>query len=177
MSKIAFLLGKDFEDTEFQGPFDALRKAGHQIDILGTEDGVILDGKKGQHRATVDAAAGDRKATDYDAVVIPGGHSPDNLRTDKGVVGFVRDFVATGRTIAAICHGPQLLIEVDALRGKRIASWPSIRKDVENAGATWIDEAVVIDGSLITSRNPQDVPSFNAALLQRLEDVSGRVHA
>jgi len=168
MGKIAFLVGKDFQDAEFKGPYEGLRAAGHQIEILGIKAGERLEGKLGKESVMIDAAAKDRDARNYDALVIPGGHSPDDLRADDDVARFVRAFVATGLPIAAICHGPQLLIDADALRGKKITSWKSIRRDVENAGATWVDEAVVIDGALITSRKPEDVPAFTQALVERL---------
>jgi protease I len=168
MSRIAFIVGDDFEDTEFRVPFDAARKAGHELEMLGAEKGKTVEGKQHKEKVEVRHTAGDADPAAYDALVIPGGYSPDHLRMDPGVVAFVRKFVASGKPIAAICHGPQLLIEADAVRGKQLTSWPSVRKDLENAGARWVDQEVCIDGSIITSRNPHDAPAFAKALLARV---------
>ena len=164
MSKIAFLIAQDFEDSEFRKPFEALHQAGHQIVILGAKAGEAVCGKKHSESVTIDAAAETADPADYDAIVIPGGYSPDHLRTDKGVVEFVSSFARTGKLIAAVCHGPQLLIEANAVKGKRLTSWPSVRKDLENASAAWVDQPVVVDGSLITSRKPDDLPGFCEAI-------------
>jgi len=169
MARIAFVLATDFEDSEFRKPYDALREAGHQVDILGAQGGETVHGKKGVEHIEIEAAAGDRDADDYDALVIPGGYSPDHLRTDADVVDFVHDMVEDGKLIAAVCHGPQLLIEADAVEGKQLTSWPSVRTDLENAGARWVDQEVVIDDQLITSRKPDDLPAFSAAIARALE--------
>lgn len=116
----------------------------------------------------IQAAAGDARASELDGLLIPGGYSPDHLRMNEDVVSFVRDFVRTGRPIAAVCHGPQLLIEADAVRGKEVTSWPSVRTDLINAGAHWVDQEVVEDGNLITSRKPDDLDGFSRAFLARL---------
>jgi protease I len=168
MANIAFLVGTDFEDSEFRVPYDALRGAGHHVELLGAKAGEELKGKKGVETIETEAAAGDRKADGYDAVVIPGGYSPDHLRTDAHVVDFVRDFAATGRVLAAVCHGPQLLIEAGVARGKQLTSWPSVKTDLLNAGASWRDAEVVVDGSLVTSRKPDDLPAFTRAILELL---------
>lgn len=105
---------------------------------------------------------------DFDLLLIPGGHSPDALRTNEGIVDFVRRFADSGRAIAAVCHGPQLLIEAGLVRGKKLTSWPSVRTDLENAGAHWVDREVVEDGPLVTSRKPEDLDAFNEAVLARL---------
>jgi len=116
----------------------------------------------------VQDAASDRDPDEFDALLIPGGYSPDHLRMDRDVVAFVLDFSATGKPIAAVCHGPQLLIEADLVRGKQVTSWPSVRRDLENAGAVWVDREVVIDDPLITSRKPDDLGAFSDALLSAL---------
>jgi protease I len=162
------VIGAEFEDSEFRKPYDALRKAGHEVTLVGARAGETLDGKKGKESAKVELAAGAADPTSFDAMAIPGGNSPDHLRTDEDVVGFVRAFAATGRPIAAVCHGPQLLIEVNAVVGRTLTSWPSVRKDLENAGARWVDREVVVDGNLITSRKPDDLPAFSEALLAAL---------
>ena len=168
MAIIAFVVGPDFEDSEFRVPYDALRAAGHTVELLGTKAGETVRGKKQKEKVEIEAAVTDRKPELYDALVIPGGYSPDHLRAEDDVVDFVRDFVETGRPIAAICHGPQLLIEADAVDGKKLTSWKSVKTDLENAGARWVDEEVVVDGSLVTSRMPDDLPAFTRAILEKL---------
>jgi protease I len=168
MSRIAVLVANDFEDTELAYPVDKLREVGHVVEVLGAHAHEVLDGKRRQERVIVDAAFHDRDPASYDAVVIPGGYSPDKLRMDPDAVKFVRDFARTDRPLAAICHGPQLLIEANLVDGKRLTSWPSVRKDLENAHAMWTDAEVVVDGNLITSRNPGDVPAFTREILRQL---------
>ena len=168
MARIAFVVGEDFEDSELRVPLDALRGAGHVVEILGDRPGEV-HGKKGKETIEVEASAGERDPGAYDALVIPGGYSPDHLRTSTGVVTFVRELARSGRLVAAVCHGPQLLIEAEVVAGKRLTSWPSVRTDLENAGARWVDEEVVIDGPLITSRKPDDLPAFTRELLAHLD--------
>lgn len=169
MAKIAVPLGPEFEDSEFAVPCELLGAAGHDITVVGLEQGAVLDGKRGEVTAKVHAAVKDTDAKHFDALLIPGGHSPDHLRTDPELVAFVRNFVDTHKLIAAVCHGPQLLIEADAVRGKTMTSWPSVRRDLENAGAKWVDLEVVIDGDLITSRKPADLELFSKTVLSELE--------
>ena len=164
MARIAFVVADDFEDSEFRKPYDALRAAGHTIEVLGAEAGKTVTGKKQQERVKIEAAASARDPDAFDALVIPGGYSPDHLRMNADVVAFVSRMVKSGKLIAAVCHGPQLLIEVDAVKGKQLTSWPSVRTDLENAGATWVDKEVVTDGKLITSRKPDDLPAFAKAI-------------
>jgi deglycase len=168
MAKVAMVIGPDFEDSEFRVPYDALREAGHEVTLVGVRAGEIVDGKKGKEHAKVELTADPRQAVRFDAMVIPGGVSPDHLRTEAPVVDFVRAFVQTGKPIAAVCHGPQLLIEADAVEHRTLTSWPSVRKDLENAGAQWLDREVVIDGNLITSRKPADLVAFSRALIATL---------
>jgi protease I len=136
--------------------------------VIGSRTGATVEGKRRRVQATIDAAAGSADPSDFDVLQIPGGYSPDDLRTNPAVVSFVRRFWKTGRTVAAICHGPQLLIEADAVRGRRLTSWPSVRKDLENAGATWVDDEVVVDRNLITSRKPDDLDAFSDTVLRAL---------
>ena len=164
MARIAFVLAGDFEDSEFRTPYDRLRSAGHQIDVLGVTAAETVTGKHGKVEVRIDKAVADVNAHSYDALVIPGGHSPDRLRTDRAMVAFVARMVHDGKLVAAICHGPQLLIEADAVRGKTVTSWPSVRTDLVNAGARWVDQEVAIDGLLITSRTPDDLPAFTRAI-------------
>lgn len=169
MARIAMPLADGFEDTEFQVPYDRLREAGHEVTIVGGRAGQAVEGKHGRTRVTVDATADRLHPEEFEALVIPGGHSPDRLRMDEELVDFVRRFGESGRPIAAICHGPQLLIEADLVRGRTLTSWPSIRKDLENAGASWVDREVVEDGELISSRQPQDAEAFSRAILRALQ--------
>lgn len=168
MSKIAFVLGEDFEDSEFRKPYDGLKAKGHTIDIVGAKAGQTVKGKKGTEEVRIEMAAGDVDPAKYDALVIPGGYSPDHLRTDEAVVALTQTMLRSGKVVAAVCHGPQLLIEAEGVKGRVVTSWPSVKKDLENAGATWVDEEVHVDGKLITSRKPDDLPAFTAAIAKQL---------
>jgi protease I len=168
MATIAFVLADDFEDSEFKVPFDRLRQAGHEVTVIGTEAGREVKGKKGKESFTPHTTADKVDAGAFDALVIPGGYSPDHLRTDEAIVGLVRKINEADKPIAAVCHAGSLLIEADLVRGKTVTSWPSIRTDLENAGATWVDQEVVEDGNIITSRNPGDLDAFTKAILDRL---------
>ncbi len=169
MAHIAFVLADDFEDSEFRTPYDGLKAKGHTIDIVGAKAGVTVKGKKQQESVKIEKAAADVKAESYDAVVIPGGYSPDHLRTEKAVVDLVQTIQRAGKVTAAVCHGPQLLIEAEGVKGRVVTSWPSVKMDLENAGATWVDEEVHVDGKLITSRKPADLPAFTAAIAAQLQ--------
>jgi len=168
MARIAFVLGEDFEDSEFRTPYDALKNAGHTVDVLGAKAGEVVKGKLGKEQVKIEASAADQEPSSYDALVIPGGYSPDHLRINQGVVAFVERMVRDGKLVAAVCHGPQLLIEADVVRGKTVTSWPSVKTDLKNAGATWVDREVVADGNLITSRKPADLPAFSEAIKAKL---------
>ena len=168
MAKVAFVLADDFEDSEFKVPYDRIREAGHKVTVVGKEANKEVKGKKGKETFTPEAAPGDVSADQFDALVIPGGYSPDKLRTDEGIVSLVQKIAGADKPVAAICHAGSLLIEADAVRDKRVTSWPSIRTDLINAGAKWEDAEVVEDGNIITSRKPDDLPAFCAAILQRL---------
>lgn len=169
MAHVAFLLAEDFEDTEFKASYDRILHAGHEVTVVGTEKGKELRGKKGKETFVTEEAASEVRAADYDAVVIPGGYSPDHLRMDPAVCAFTTEAVASGMPVAAICHGPSLLIETARLNGRNVTSWPSIRTDLRNAGANWSDMEVCTDENLITSRNPDDVPAFADAVVAMLE--------
>lgn len=168
MARIAMPLDSGYEDSEFRYPYDALRRAGHEVVVLGTEAGKKVEGKQGKDSAIVDGTVGDHDPASFDALVIPGGYSPDHLRTDPDVVGLVRAIAEKGKLVGAICHGPQLLIEAGVVRGKTMTSWPSIKTDLQNAGARWVDEPMVRDGSLVTSRNPGDLEVFTRTILDSL---------
>lgn len=168
MAKVAMVLGPEFEDSEFRVPYGGIVEHGHEVTLVGVEGGQEVRGKREKEKAMIDCSAAEAKADDFAALVIPGGHSPDNLRIDGAVVQFVKEFAKTGKTVAAVCHGPQLLIEAEAVSGRKMTSWPSVRKDLINAGAAWVDEEVVEDGPFITSRKPEDLEAFTKALLNRL---------
>jgi protease I len=174
MARVAIIVGEGFEDSEFSTPFRRLRQAGHDIAVVGSKRGETLHGKRGKSEARIDHTATEIAVADYAALVIPGGHGPDRLRLDTGIVMFTHLFMASGKPVAAICHGPQLLIEAESVRGRTLTSWPSVRKDLINAGARWVDQPVVEDGNLITSRKPEDLDAFCDALLQRLESEAAR---
>jgi protease I len=168
MAHIAIPLAQDFEDSEFSVPYSRLKEAGHDIVVFGKQAGETVNGKRGEESFTVEKTAQELSPSDFDVLIIPGGFSPDHLRTDDQVVSFVRTFCKTGKLVAAICHGPQLLIEADAVNGKTMTSFASVRKDLQNAGANWIDEKVVEDGNLITSRKPDDLNAFVDAIKKHL---------
>jgi protease I len=168
MAKVAFVLGDGFEDSEFEVPHTTLRENGHEVTVVGVSDTEELTGKGGRVRRTPDASVDAVTAADFDALVIPGGHSPDHLRTDDGIVRFVKAFADAGKPIAAICHGGSLLIEAGAVGGRTLTSWPSIRTDLVNAGAAWMDAEVVLDDNLVSSRRPEDLPAFTKVLLAKL---------
>lgn len=161
-------IGPDFEDSEFAQPYEALREAGHEVIVIGQKAGKEVQGKGKKEKVIIERAARDANPSEFDAVVIPGGYSPDHLRIDESVVAFIKEFSSLGRPIAAVCHGPQLLIEAEVVRDRTMTSWPSVRKDLENAGARWVDREVCEDGSLITSRKPEDLEAFSKAILRRL---------
>ena len=169
--RVALLVEQEFEDRELTGPLDALRAAGATVTIVGPTADTEYKGKRGQATVTSDAAAGSATMADFDALIIPGGHAPDKMRMRHAMVDLARDAMASGKPVAAICHGPQLLISADALRGRTLTCWPSIAVDVKNAGGLYVDKPVVEDGNLITSRKPDDVPVFNEAIVRALSKV------
>ena len=168
--KIAFLTATEgIERVELTEPWDSVTDAGHTAELLSTESGEVqtFDHLDKAETRPVDKVVGEASVDDYDALVLPGGvANPDALRLDESAVAFVRDFAASGKPVAAICHAPWALVEADCLRGKRVTSWPSLRTDIRNAGGEWVDEEVVVDGNLITSRNPGDIPAFCKTLLE-----------
>lgn len=168
MAKVAIVLDDDFEDSEFETPRTALVEHGHEVAVVGLAEAKEVTGKRGKVTHTIDCTVEQVEPRDFDALVIPGGFSPDHLRTDDGMVRFVRRCSEQGMPVAAICHAGSLLIEADLVRGRTVTSWPSIRTDLQNAGAAWMDGEVVVDGNLITSRNPDDLPAFTKELLDRL---------
>ena len=165
--RVAMLLEDEFEDSEVTGPLERLGQAGLEVVLVGPLAGHTYTGKKGT-ALVAQLAAGKARARDFDAVVIPGGHAPDRMRMRHAMVDLVRDMIAAGKPVAAICHGPQLLISVNALRGRTVTCWPSIAIDVKNAGGLYVDKPVVVDGPVITSRKPDDIPAFSDAVIAAL---------
>lgn len=168
MAKIAAILTDMFEDSEYKKPVDAFSRKDHKIVNLGLEQGKIVKGKKEGTKVKIDESVKDAMVQDYDALLIPGGYSPDKLRVDDDAVQFVKRFVQSGKPVFSICHGPQLLISAEVLKGRKITGWKSIIKDIENAGAQFVDESVVKDNNIISSRNPDDIPDFIEESLKML---------
>jgi protease I len=167
VARIAFIIDDLFEDVEYLDPYERVQEAGHDAVTVGQAAGKEVSGKKGA-MVTTDAGTSDIEPSEFDALVIPGGYSPDKVRTDPKAVEFTRRMHEAGKPVAAICHAPWVLAEADLVRGRTITSYHSLRTDMINAGATWVDEKVVEDGNLITSRHPGDIPAFCDALLSRL---------
>ena len=169
MAKIAILVEKIYEDLELQYPRLRLKEAGHTVDVVGPKAGETYIGKHG-YPQKADKSAADVKAGDYALIVIPGGTSPDHMRRNEHMVKLVRAAAAKNIPMAAICHGPWMLCSTDALKGKRCTSYMSIAHDVINAGGRWVDEECVVDGPIITSRTPDDLPAFSNAILQLVSE-------
>ena len=172
MAKVAFIMDNVFEDSEFRVPYDRVKEAGHEPVIIGLEKGKELKGKKGKEKVTTDASIDEVSPRDFDALVIPGGYSPDLIRTNEKMVSFVRSLYEGQKPVAAICHAGWLLAEADIAKGKTLTSWPSIKTDLVNAGANWVDQEVVEDGNLITSRKPDDLEAFTKTLLSQIEQTT-----
>ena len=173
MAKIAFLTASEgIEKVELTEPWKAVTDAGFTAELLSPESGEVqlfnhLDKADTQK---VDIEVSKANVDGYAALVLPGGvANPDALRLDEDAVTFVKNFVASGKPVAAICHAPWVLVEADVVRGKRLASFPSLQTDIRNAGGEWVDETVVVDGNLTTSRNPDDLPAFNKAILDAVK--------
>lgn len=172
---VAFLLGAGFEDSEFQKPYDMLQHGGFHVEILGKKAGEVVKGYKHGTEVTIDTAASDADPESYVALVIPGGRSPDDLRSDAKVVDFVRRFEATGRPLAAVCHGPQLLMAARVVSGRTLTAWPTVQRDLELIpGVTVRDEPVVVDDNLITSRKPEDLDDFSEKILEKIRELEER---
>ena len=169
MAKVAFVMDNLFEDSEFRFPYEKVKEAGHEPVIIGLEKNKELEGKKGKEKVSTDLAAEDASPDDYIAVVVPGGYSPDLIRTNDKIIGLVRSIYDAQKPVAAICHAGWVLAEADIVKGKTVTSWPSIKTDLVNAGAEWVDQEVVEDGNLITSRKPDDLEAFSKTLLSQIE--------
>ncbi|MBW1989900.1 MAG: type 1 glutamine amidotransferase [Deltaproteobacteria bacterium] len=168
MSRIAVIIADMFEDVEYTEPAKAFEEAGHEVVTVGLKAGETVRGKKKQTPVKVEKSVNDVSADDFDALLIPGGYSPDKLRGYAKPVQFVKDFVESKKPVFSICHGPQLMITADVLRGRSATGWKSIAQDLKNAGANYQDKEVVEDGNLVFSRGPGDMPAFIRASLAKL---------
>jgi protease I len=174
--RVAFLFTEGAEQVEVTEPLKAVKEAGAEVDLLSLEQGEVemwnhFD--KGD-KITADRAVSDADPSEYDGLVLPGGvANPDQLRGDEDAVSFVRRFVESGKPIGVICHGPWLLVEADVVKGRKVTSWPSLRTDLRNAGADWVDEEVVVDQGIVTSRKPDDLPAFCQKIV---EEIAEGVH-
>jgi protease I len=170
--RVAMLVTNGFEQVELTEPRKALQKAGATALIVSPQDKVtgFYHDKPGD-KFDADTLLADASPDDFDALVLPGGvANPDALRMDEDAVAFVRGFVEAGKPIAAICHGPWTLIETGVVEGRKMTSWPSLKTDLRNAGAEWVDEEVVVDRGVITSRNPDDIPAFNRKMIEEIAE-------
>lgn len=168
--KVAVLITDEFEDSEFTSPAEAYKGAGFEVVTIEKQAGNVVKGKKGEAEVTIDRSIDDVSPAEFDALLLPGGHSPDALRGDDRFVAFTKEFVASGKPIFAICHGPQLLISANGVRGRKMTTVKAVAIDLINAGADFHVKEVVVDGDkLVTSRTPDDLPAFNRESLRILE--------
>lgn len=167
--KVAILAADMFERVELEEPRKALEDAGAEVEVVSLREGAIrgFDHFDPANTVQVDRTVEDASPHDYDALLIPGGvGNPDQLRGDENAVSFVRGFDDAEKPLAVICHGPWVLVESGVVRGRRVTSWPTLATDIRNAGGDWVDEEVVVDGNLVTSRKPDDIPAFNREMLR-----------
>ncbi|MFP4521334.1 MAG: type 1 glutamine amidotransferase domain-containing protein [Fibrobacterota bacterium] len=170
MAKIAVILDNLFEDPEYTEPVKAYKESGHQITNIGLKK-TEVKGKRNGTEVMIEQTLDETDPADFDALLIPGGYSPDKLRASETAVRFVKEFSETGKPVFSICHGPQLLITAGALKNRKITGYKSIIKDIENAGAEFIDEKVVVGGNFVSSRNPGDLPAFTEKTLEVLNGL------
>jgi len=166
--RIAILVEEDFEDAELMVPLRDMNDAGASVVIVGSGSKSSYRGKRGSAEVKADTTADRVDATEFDAIIIPGGYAPDKMRLHQAMIDLVRKGHDAGKVIAAVCHGPQLLISAGIVKGRHVTSWPSVEVDLKNAGATWVDEPVVKDGNIITSRKPADLPQFDEEIIRAL---------
>lgn len=167
--RVAIIIANEFDEREFRQPYERLKQEGADVVVVGVEAEQLLMGHHRQEEVMTDASLDDISPDDFDAVVIPGGYSPDKLRLSQKAVDFVREIYKQGKLIAAVCHAPWLLISADIVRGKMMTAWPSVMIDLKNAGANVVDREVVIDGNIVTSRSVTDLPAFIQTIINVLE--------
>ncbi|WP_281541871.1 type 1 glutamine amidotransferase domain-containing protein [Maribacter aestuarii] len=173
MKRIAILATNGFEESELKSPKEAMENAGFKVDIVSPENGEIKGWANGNwsNSYKVDRNLKEVKAEEYNALMLPGGViNPDKLRTNEDALLFVRDFFKMKKPVAAICHAPQILISADVVKGRKLTSFNSIKDDLINAGANWVDQEVVVDEGFVTSRNPNDLPAFNSKLIEEIRE-------
>jgi protease I len=172
--KIAFLVAQEgIEEVELTGPWNAVLEAGGEPVLIAPEAGEVQAFNHLDKAATygVDVTLEDARPDDYAGVVLPGGvANPDQLRTEPDAISFLREFFSAGKPVGVICHGPWTLVEADLVRGRRLTSWPSLQTDIRNAGGEWVDEEVVVDQGLVSSRKPDDLPAFNAKIVEEFAE-------
>lgn len=168
MGKVAILVENFYEDMELQYPWYRLKEEGHQVSLVGTEKGVTYKGKHG-YPCTSETASKDVKASDFDLILIPGGYSPDHMRRCQATIDLVKEADRQGKWLAAICHGPWMMASCCDLKGKKVTSFMSIKDDLTNAGADFVDAEVVVDHNLISSRTPKDLIAFTRAMITALK--------
>jgi protease I len=171
--RVAALVDNGFEQSELIEPKQALEQAGAKVDVVSPQSGKVKgwNVKDWGEEVAVDRELNGASASDYDALLLPGGvMNPDKLRTNQKAIAFVKAFVDDGRPIAAICHGPWTLIEAGGVQGRTVTSWPSLQSDLRNAGARWVDQEVVTDKGLVTSRKPDDIPAFNRKMIEEFAE-------
>jgi protease I len=166
--RIAILVEEGFEDSELIESMKAMKNTDIGVLIIGSGSREAYTGKRGIITVTADITAGEANAETFDGVIIPGGYAPDKMRLHQPMIDLVRKAHDQDKVIAAICHGPQLLISAEIVRGRRVTSWPAIAVDLRNAGAEWVDAPIVQDGNIITARRPADLPRFNKAIIQAI---------
>ena len=166
--RVAILVEEYFEDSELIEPLRAMKDAGARVVIVGSGSRKSYKGKRGLAEVKVDTTADKVEASQFDAIIIPGGYAPDKMRLHQSMVDLVRKAHDEGKIIGAVCHGPQLLISAGIVKGRRITSWPSVAVNLRNAGAIWVNEPTVRDGNIITARKPVDLPKFNKAIIGAL---------
>ncbi|HEY2218332.1 MAG TPA: type 1 glutamine amidotransferase domain-containing protein [Gaiellaceae bacterium] len=167
--KVAIIAADMVERVELEKPREALEQAGATTELLSIKPGEIeaFDHFDKAKKIKVDRLVEEADASEYDALMIPGGvGNPDQLRGDENVVSFVREFFEAGKPVAAICHAPWVLVEAGVVRGRTLTSWPTLQTDIRNAGGNWVDKEVVVDGNLVTSRKPDDIPAFNKKMIE-----------
>jgi deglycase len=177
--RVAFLFTEGVEQVELTDPLEAVRTAGADVDLISLEQGEVQMFNHLDKGDTIEAehAVSDADPSDYDGLVIPGGvANPDALRMDDDAVKFVRTFFEQDKPVGIICHGPWLLVETDVARGRKVTSWPSLQTDLRNAGAEWVDEEVVVDNGLVTSRKPDDLPAFCAKIVEEFAEGRHEQH-
>ncbi len=172
-NRVAVLIEEGFEDSELTEPIKALKDAGAKVVVVGSGSQESYQSKRKKTQIKPNVNADEVSAPDFDAVIIPGGYAPDKMRLHQPMIDLVREAYQSGKIVAAICHGPQLLISANIVKGLRVTSWPSVAVDLRNAGAQWVDEPVIRDGNLITSRKPVDIPKFNKAIIDALKERYG----